>query len=61
MEVFGFPHQVGGHFGLLKCCSHVCKPFNHREYLFYLQLDESLRPFTACCCGNFYCLKSKIY
>lgn len=52
MEVSGFPHQVGGHFGLLKCCGHVCKPFNYREFVFYSQMAQCLRPFTASCCGN---------
>uniref|UniRef100_A0A914ENT5 Uncharacterized protein n=1 Tax=Acrobeloides nanus TaxID=290746 RepID=A0A914ENT5_9BILA len=52
MDVVGFPHQVGGHFGLLTCAGHVCKPLNHREFAFYSQMDPRLQPFTVKCCGR---------
>uniref|UniRef100_A0A915DJK0 Kinase n=1 Tax=Ditylenchus dipsaci TaxID=166011 RepID=A0A915DJK0_9BILA len=52
MDVSGFPHQVGGHFGLLTCQGHVCKPLNQREYAFYQQMDKRLLPFTPQCCGR---------
>lgn len=51
MDVYGFPHQVGGHFGLLNCSGHVLKPWNQREFEFYSQMDERLLPFTAKVCG----------
>ncbi|KAL3106734.1 hypothetical protein niasHT_011999 [Heterodera trifolii] len=52
MEVSGFPHQVGGHFGLLSILGHVCKPFNHREFEFYSRMDAKLAPFTAKLCSK---------
>uniref|UniRef100_A0A914LHP9 Kinase n=2 Tax=Meloidogyne TaxID=189290 RepID=A0A914LHP9_MELIC len=52
MEVSGFPHQVGGHFGILSISGHVCKLLNQREYEFYLQLDPRFKPFTAKFCGR---------
>ncbi|KAK0422666.1 hypothetical protein QR680_007710 [Steinernema hermaphroditum] len=52
MIVTGFPHQVGGHFGLFTCAGHVCKPLNQREFAFYSQIDARLAPFTAKCCGR---------
>uniref|UniRef100_A0A914MXG8 Uncharacterized protein n=1 Tax=Meloidogyne incognita TaxID=6306 RepID=A0A914MXG8_MELIC len=52
MEVSGFPHQVGGHFGILSISGHVCKLLNQREYEFYLQLDPRFKPFTAKFCGK---------
>lgn len=52
MEVSGFPHQVGGHFGLLRCSGHVCKPLNQREFTFYLQMDKRFLAFTAQFCGK---------
>ncbi|TKR95399.1 hypothetical protein L596_009574 [Steinernema carpocapsae] len=52
MNVTGFPHQVGGHFGLFTCAGHVCKPLNQREFAFYSQIDARLAPFTAKCCGR---------
>uniref|UniRef100_A0A0N4ZNM8 Kinase n=1 Tax=Parastrongyloides trichosuri TaxID=131310 RepID=A0A0N4ZNM8_PARTI len=51
MEVTGFNHQVGGHFGMFCCNGHVCKPLNQREYLFYSSIDEILFPYTAKFCG----------
>uniref|UniRef100_A0A914ICJ2 Kinase n=1 Tax=Globodera rostochiensis TaxID=31243 RepID=A0A914ICJ2_GLORO len=52
MEVSGFPHQVGGHFGLLSISGHVCKPYNHREFEFYSQMDARLSTFTAKLCSK---------
>ncbi|KAI1715080.1 inositol polyphosphate kinase domain-containing protein [Ditylenchus destructor] len=52
MDVTGFPHQVGGHFGLLTCPGHVCKPLNQREFAFYLQMDKRLLPYAPQCCGR---------
>ncbi|KAL7072258.1 hypothetical protein ACQ4LE_008819 [Meloidogyne hapla] len=52
MEVSGFPHQVGGHFGILSISGHVCKLLNQREYEFYLQMDPRFKPFTAKFCGR---------
>uniref|UniRef100_A0AC34QXR8 Kinase n=1 Tax=Panagrolaimus sp. JU765 TaxID=591449 RepID=A0AC34QXR8_9BILA len=52
MDVAGFPHQVGGHFGLLKCVGHVLKPLNHREYHFYAAMDPRLQKFTVKYCGR---------
>uniref|UniRef100_A0AAF5DAT1 Kinase n=1 Tax=Strongyloides stercoralis TaxID=6248 RepID=A0AAF5DAT1_STRER len=51
MEVTGFSHQVGGHFGMFCCNGHVCKPLNQREYLFYSSVDKTLFPYTAKFCG----------
>uniref|UniRef100_F1L8A9 Kinase n=1 Tax=Ascaris suum TaxID=6253 RepID=F1L8A9_ASCSU len=52
MNVGGFAHQVGGHFGLLVCGGHVCKPLNAREIAFYEQIGERFAPYTAKCCGS---------
>ncbi|CAD5210010.1 unnamed protein product [Bursaphelenchus xylophilus] len=52
MDVTGFPHQVGGHFGLLTCSGHVCKPLNQREYSFYQQITADLQSFTPNFCGR---------
>ncbi|KAI1708181.1 inositol polyphosphate kinase domain-containing protein [Ditylenchus destructor] len=52
MDVTGFPHQVGGHFGLLTCPGHVCKPLNQREFAFYLQMDKRLLPYAPQFCGR---------
>ncbi|KAI6207731.1 Kinase [Aphelenchoides besseyi] len=52
MDVVGFPHQVGGHFGLLRCENHVLKPLNQREFAFYSQLNGRLSPFSAKFCGR---------
>ncbi|MFH4976684.1 hypothetical protein AB6A40_003393 [Gnathostoma spinigerum] len=52
MNVGGFPHQVGGHFGLLICGGHVCKPLHTREIAFYEQIGDRFAPFTAKFCGN---------
>ncbi|KAE9551790.1 hypothetical protein FO519_004994 [Halicephalobus sp. NKZ332] len=52
MNVAGFPHQVGGHFGLLKCVGHVLKPLNQREFHFYVNMDPKLLPFTVKYCGR---------
>ncbi|KAH7705836.1 Inositol polyphosphate kinase family protein [Aphelenchoides avenae] len=52
MKVSGFHHQVGGHWGLFTCAGHVCKPLNQREFAFYTQMDQRLRPYTAKCCGR---------
>ncbi|CAD5206825.1 unnamed protein product [Bursaphelenchus okinawaensis] len=52
MDVTGFPHQVGGHFGLLTCSGHVCKPLNQREYSFYQQITPNLQSFTPKFCGR---------
>ena len=52
MNVAGFPHQVGGHFGLLKCAGHVLKPLNQRESNFYASMDPKLAPFTVKYCGR---------
>jgi inositol-hexakisphosphate kinase len=52
MNVAGFPHQVGGHFGLFKSNGHVLKPLNNREFNFYKLIDERLIPFTVKYCGQ---------
>uniref|UniRef100_A0A7E4WCZ3 Kinase n=1 Tax=Panagrellus redivivus TaxID=6233 RepID=A0A7E4WCZ3_PANRE len=52
MDVAGFPHQVGGHFGLLKCAGHVLKPLNNRELAFYKAIDARLAGFTVKYCGR---------
>ncbi|KJH53532.1 inositol-pentakisphosphate 2-kinase [Dictyocaulus viviparus] len=52
MELSGFPHQVGGHFGLLQCTGHVAKPMNTRELAFYELMSENLRPFVPDYCGR---------
>ncbi|EPB66323.1 inositol-pentakisphosphate 2-kinase [Ancylostoma ceylanicum] len=52
MELSGFPHQVGGHFGLLQCTGHVAKPMNARELAFYELMGENLRQFVPDYCGR---------
>ncbi|KAJ1355464.1 hypothetical protein KIN20_012863 [Parelaphostrongylus tenuis] len=52
MEVSGFSHQVGGHFGLLQCTGHVAKPMNTRELAFYELMDDHLRQFVPDYCGR---------
>ncbi|WKX90199.1 hypothetical protein Q1695_009219 [Nippostrongylus brasiliensis] len=52
MELSGFPHQVGGHFGLLQCNGHVAKPMNARELAFYELMSDNLRPFVPDYCGR---------
>ncbi|VDK45619.1 unnamed protein product [Anisakis simplex] len=52
MNVGGFLHQVGGHFGLFVCGGHVCKPLNTREIAFYEEIGERFAPYTAKCCGS---------
>ncbi|CAJ0573242.1 unnamed protein product, partial [Mesorhabditis spiculigera] len=52
MEMTGFRHQVGGHFGLFSCTGHVAKPVNAREMAFYELLPENLRKFAPAYCGR---------
>ncbi|CAJ0594942.1 unnamed protein product [Cylicocyclus nassatus] len=52
MELSGFPHQVGGHFGLLQCNGHVAKPMNTRELAFYELMGENIRQFAPDYCGR---------
>ncbi|CAJ0956808.1 unnamed protein product, partial [Mesorhabditis belari] len=52
MEMTGFRHQVGGHFGLFECTGHVAKPVNAREMAFYELLTDNIRTFTPAYCGR---------
>ncbi|VDN01877.1 unnamed protein product [Thelazia callipaeda] len=52
MDVTGFSHQVGGHFGVFTCGGHVCKPLNNNELEFYSQIGNRFAPFTPQCCGT---------
>ncbi|KAK6042709.1 hypothetical protein COOONC_19786, partial [Cooperia oncophora] len=52
MELSGFPHQVGGHFGLFQCTGHVAKPMNTRELAFYELMGDNLRRFVPDYCGR---------
>lgn len=52
MNVAGFKHQVGGHFGLFKSNGHVLKPLNNREFNFYKLIDDRLIPYTVKYCGQ---------
>lgn len=52
MNVTGFPHQVGGHFGIFVCGGHICKPLNAREIAFYEEIGDRFAPFTPQCCGS---------
>lgn len=64
MNVTGFSHQVGGHFGIFTCGGHICKPLNSKELAFYKEIGDRFAPFTAQCCGlslitfhlSFYCI-----
>lgn len=51
MNVTGFSHQVGGHFGIFTCGGHICKPLNSKELAFYKEIGDRFAPFTAHCCG----------
>ncbi|VDN93378.1 unnamed protein product [Brugia pahangi] len=52
MNVTGFSHQVGGHFGIFTCGGHICKPLNSKELAFYKEIGDRFAPFTAHCCGT---------
>ncbi|VDK66387.1 unnamed protein product [Onchocerca ochengi] len=52
MNVTGFSHQVGGHFGIFTCGGHICKPLNSKELAFYKEIGDRFAPFTAQCCGT---------
>jgi len=53
MEVSGFPHQVGGHFGIFRTSGHICKPMNEREFRFYSKMTEhQLAPYMPRLCGR---------
>ncbi|CAI4221461.1 unnamed protein product [Auanema sp. JU1783] len=52
MELTGFRHQVGGHFGLLQCAGHVAKPINRREMEFYELMGDNIRQFAPEYCGQ---------
>jgi len=53
MEVYGFPHQVGGHYvGFLILLWPCFFQRNAREFEFYVQMDACLLPFTAKVCGR---------
>ncbi|PAV62279.1 hypothetical protein WR25_14772 [Diploscapter pachys] len=52
MELSGFRHQVGGHFGLLLCAGHVAKPLNAREMAFYMSMEDKIRQFVPHFCGR---------
>ncbi|XP_064626657.1 inositol hexakisphosphate kinase 2-like [Lineus longissimus] len=49
-----FVHQVGGHSNMFTYEGNtVCKPLFEKEYNFYRQMPEEMRPFAPICEGNF--------